>query len=84
MFFSLKKNTKRALITLLLLSSVHFLNAQCFEIESILVDACGSIEGENEMVRFKVGNTALSTTNMSAIFPTAGNNWFPHPNMMSH
>jgi len=29
----------------------------CFEIESILADACGSPEGENEMVRFKVGSS---------------------------
>lgn len=33
---------------------------KCFEIVSILVDACdGSLEGQNEMVRFIVGNKTL-------------------------
>ena len=45
---------------LLLLSfTITFLNvkSQCFEIQSILVDACaGSQEGQNEMVIFKVTN----------------------------
>lgn len=73
MFFPLNKITKRVLFTLLLLSSAQFLNAQCFEIESILVDACGpgSLEGENEMIRFKVGASPLNVNNLSASFPTA-------------
>ncbi len=37
----------------------------CFEIESILVDACGSPEGENEMVRFVVGPTDLNVANLT-------------------
>ena len=41
----------------------------CFEIESILVDACGSPEGENEMVRIKIGSTPLNTTNISINWP---------------
>ncbi|NCP46664.1 MAG: hypothetical protein GW818_09670, partial [Flavobacteriales bacterium] len=47
--------------------------SQCFEIESILVDACGSPEGENEMVRFVVGNTSLNTANMNVMWPN--NSW---------
>lgn len=50
------------------------LNAQCFDIQSILVDACaGSQEGQNEMVIFKVGSTALNTSNMSVTWPN--NSW---------
>jgi len=49
--------------------------SQCFQIESILVDACdtGSDEGQNEMVRFKVGATAINTSNLSVNWPN--NNW---------
>ncbi len=41
----------------------------CLEIGSILVDACGSPEGENEMVRFQVGPTAIATSNLTATWP---------------
>lgn len=41
----------------------------CFEIESILVNACGSPENGNEMVRFKVGSTALDCNNLSITWP---------------
>ena len=47
-------------------------NAQCFEIESILVDACDgntNTEGLNEMVRFKVGNAPLNTSNLVVVWP---------------
>lgn len=48
--------------------------AQCFQIESILVDACaGSDEGKNEMVIFKIGSSALNTSNLSVNWPN--NNW---------
>lgn len=48
--------------------------SQCFEIESILVDACdGSNEGQNEMVTFKIGNTALNTSNLTVDWPA--NTW---------
>lgn len=56
-------------------STNSFLYAQCFEIESILVDACGSIEGENEMVRFRVGSVALNTVNMNVVWPNTTNPW---------
>lgn len=62
---------------LLLIVSVFFFTAlkpQCFEIQSILVDACaGSQEGQNEMVTFQVGNTALNTANLSVSWPN--NSW---------
>ena len=59
-------------ITLLLSFTV---NAQCFEIESILVDACGSPEGENEMVRFKVGSQDLCTNDLSVTWANTNNPW---------
>ena len=49
--------------------------AQCFEIESILVDACGTPEGENEMVRFSVGATALNTSDLTVSWATSMNAW---------
>ncbi len=59
-------------MALLLFSFTTQLRAQavnCFEIESILVDACGSPEGENEMVRFLVGSSDLNTINLQVIWP---------------
>ena len=50
--------------------------SQCFEIESILSNACGGDEGLNEMVRFKVGanDINLNTNPLSVVWPT-GNSW---------
>jgi gliding motility-associated-like protein len=48
---------------------------KCFEIESILVDACSNPEGENEMVRFKVGPNPLNANNLNVEWPTATNPW---------
>ncbi len=45
----------------------------CFEIESILVDACGNPEGENEMVRFVVGPNNLNATNLSVSWANVSN-----------
>jgi gliding motility-associated-like protein len=45
----------------------------CFEIESILVDACGTPEGENEMVRFTVGPNPLNTATLNVNWPN--NSW---------
>ena len=59
-------------LALILLFSQN-IYSQCFEIESILVDACGSPEGENEMVRFKIGPTALNTSNITVNWPN--NSW---------
>lgn len=53
----------------------------CFEIESILVDACAlseagwNPEGANEMVRFKIGNIALDADNLDVSWPTVANTW---------
>ncbi|MFM7018781.1 hypothetical protein, partial [Flavobacterium sp.] len=56
--------------------------AQCFSIESILVDACSpnlpvNEEGYNEMVRFKVGSAAinLTTTPLNVNWPNVANPW---------
>ena len=60
-------------IGLFLISNKSF--SQCFEIESILVDACnngsGSTadEGYNEMFRMKIGGTALNTSTLSVNWP---------------
>ena len=67
----------KRLITVVLVSIV-FLNSKvtaqnCFEINSILVDACGAPEGENEMVRFTVGPSSLSTTNLTVAWPNGLN-----------
>lgn len=63
-------------LAILFIAANFFSNAQCFEIESILVDACGSPEYDNEMVRFKVGAADLCTNDLSNIdWPTATNNW---------
>ncbi len=47
----------------------------CFDIQSILVDACGSNEGNNEMVRFLVGPNNLNTANMNAVWANTSNAW---------
>jgi len=41
----------------------------CFEIQSILVDACGNPEGANEMVRFIIGPSDMNTADLSIIWP---------------
>ena len=64
----------KQLLVLLLLAASYQVKAQCFEIESILVDACdGSQEGQNEMVIFKVGTTALNAANLNVSWPN--NSW---------
>ena len=50
-------------------------NAQCFEIESILVDACGTPESENEMVRFLIGPVPLNTNDLNVSWATTANPW---------
>ena len=47
----------------------------CFEITSILVDACGSPEGENEMVRFIIGPNPLPLVLLNVTWPNANNNF---------
>ena len=65
---------KKIVFLLSIIVLVHQAKSQCFEIESILVDACaGSQEGQNEMVIFKVGSAALNTANLSVNWPN--NSW---------
>ncbi len=74
----------KSFIALVVLVCLSFISkAQCFEIESILVDACtpGTLncsnagvatcncEGKNEMIRFKIGNTPLNVSNLSINWP---------------
>lgn len=47
----------------------------CFEINRILVDACGSPEGENEMVFFTVGNAALNTSALTVAWANTTAPW---------
>jgi hypothetical protein len=42
----------------------------CFEIKSILVDACGTPEGENEMVRFDVGAAPMNVSGFVVDWPS--------------
>ncbi|MGV1013154.1 MAG: hypothetical protein ACOYBS_11975, partial [Flavobacterium sp.] len=56
--------------------------SQCFSVESILVDACSpnlpvNEEGLNEMVRFKVGSTAINmnVTPLNVVWPNGFNPW---------
>lgn len=58
------------LVTLCLLSTVRLSAQNCIEINSILVDACGFPEGENEMVRFTVGATPLPINLLTVTWPT--------------
>jgi gliding motility-associated-like protein len=71
---------------ILIFISVFQLKSQCFEIESVLADACNgtpcsssATEGENEMVRFKVGAVSLNASNLTVIWPAtaAGGNQTP-------
>ncbi len=65
---------KRILPFLLLVILAYQAKAQCFQIQSILVDACaGPQEGQNEMVTFQVGSAALNAANLSVNWPN--NSW---------
>ena len=69
---------KLTLLITVALFSYQKIISQCFEIESILVDACdnGREEAYNEMVKFKVGNTPLNTSNLIVKWPVpVGNIW---------
>lgn len=49
--------------------------SKCFEIESILVDACGNPEGANEMVRLHIGPSDLQINTLHAAWPNTFNPW---------
>ena len=60
---------------------IESINAQqCFTIETILADACGDPEGENEMVTLRVNQT-IDINNL--VFDWPNNSflgWCPEPN----
>lgn len=62
-------------VSILLIGLCFFLSglaqspSTCFEIESILVDACGSPEGENEMVIFHTGPNPLNVSDLTVTWP---------------
>jgi gliding motility-associated-like protein len=61
------------LVTFLLSNAVKAqLPTKCFEIQSILVDACGTPEGTNEMVRFVVGSTPINAYSLDVTWATVG------------
>lgn len=65
---------RKIVYLLIIIYSSFNLKSQCFQIQSILVDACdGSNEGRNEMVTFQVGATALNVSNLTVNWPN--NNW---------
>ena len=64
-------NLKNLLLVLVFFSvSKNAVNAQCVQIESILVAACGTPEGQNEMFRFRVGIQAKNTNNLNINWPS--------------
>lgn len=73
-FFLINSNLMKKIVFLIAIAFSLHSNAQCIEIESILVDACdGSNEGQNEMVLFKVGSTPLNVSGLTVSWPA--NNW---------
>lgn len=58
-----------SLLFVLFLPLIMVSQNSCFEIKSILVDACGSPEGPNEMVRIQIGNNPLNTIDFQANWP---------------
>ncbi len=73
--FSDRKKALFVFILLLLSFSTRQSIAQigCFKIKSILVDACGLPEADNEMVRFEVGNTPLNVSSINVNWSTTSN-----------
>lgn len=66
-------------IILLLLCFSAELAAQCFTIETVLADACGDPEGENEMVTLRVNQT-MDINNLTMDWPSNNFlNWCPEP-----
>ncbi len=64
---------KKLLVAVALLFTAIIQRAEaqstCFDIQSILVDACGTPEGENEMVSIVTAGVSLNTSTLSAIWP---------------
>lgn len=76
-------------LVLLVLLNVTVINAQtcaggssglnlptkCFEIESILADACSSVEGEDEMIRLRIGPNAITLNSINTVNWQTVNSW---------
>lgn len=65
----MKYNFLLLIFSLLISSGLGSQVPGCFEVQSILVDACGTPEGENEMVRFEVGSNNLDINNLVVDWP---------------
>lgn len=63
----------RLLLVVVACLTIGNATAQCIQIRSILVDACGNPEWDNEMVRFEVGANPINTSSMNVTWPTTGN-----------
>lgn len=65
------------LVTFLLTNAVKAqLPTKCFEIQSILVDACGTPEGANEQVRVLTGPNPINISSITVTWPNNGFNGF--------
>ncbi|MFA9212657.1 MAG: gliding motility-associated C-terminal domain-containing protein [Candidatus Methylacidiphilales bacterium] len=56
-------------------SSSGPLPTKCFEIESILADACGSVEGQDEMIRLRIGPNAVALNSINTVVWQTSNLW---------
>ena len=62
-------------------SSSGNLPTKCFEIESILADACSSVEGEDEMIRLRIGPNAIALNSINSIIWQTVNSWLGFANI---
>jgi gliding motility-associated-like protein len=56
-------------------NSSKALTSKCVKIRSILVDACGNPEGENEIVLFETGKNPVSMASISVKWANTTNKW---------
>ncbi|MEK0421184.1 MAG: hypothetical protein RLZZ161_1035 [Bacteroidota bacterium] len=56
-------------------NSSKTLTSKCIKIRSILVDACGNPEGENEILLFETGKTSVSMAAISLRWANTSNKW---------
>ncbi|MFN5217272.1 MAG: hypothetical protein ACK5CL_00760, partial [Sphingomonadales bacterium] len=56
-------------------NSQKTLTSKCIKIRSILVDACGNPEGENEILLFETGKNAILLSSISVKWATVTNRW---------
>jgi len=48
---------------------------KCFEIESVLADACSSVEGEDEMIRLRIGPNPITLNSINTVVWQTVNSW---------